>query len=1326
MTNKLLLPILLLFISFSAVLGQGIRRDKIHAQQVLKADDSFIWKGDTIHKDSILYAEWTADSLRFKLIGGSWSIWIKPGTGSGESGSTSFDGLTDTPSSKVAGKLIQANDAGTSLEYTDTVNLQKVTTDSLFLSEYIKWAEDALIKENLAYVDWSGDDVDSVRFKRIGGTWSDWLHSAGNTSIDTVITTDTTPGFSKYDIEFSTNNLEVATGNVSDVAYSELTGTVFISINDPEVIYEYDLEGNHLRTITMTNFNDTEGFCWMSGTLFAVCQEVPSTNPEIYYFNITGGTTTIDAVTDATKVTTSITAISNRSLEGITYNATDDVFYVCAEKESDGGAGGQVWEVEMDGTSTEYVGIRALWAARGYLDMAALWWDDVYEQLYVLSQESNKIVRMTLNGTPLETVSTNVLFGQPEGLGFSKDRTKMFVSGEDDDLIYYLVSSDTVVTTNPDHFTDLTILENFYWQNDTVKHDSLAYVQWANELVRFKRIGGDIWSDWIGGSSEGGESSDSTGLLNLGGFTIADQTDDLPVITINASDVAYNDSTGTIFVLTQWPNALNEYETNGDWLRTIILSGYGDPEGLCWMGGNLYGIGMEDPAPYPNIYIATITSETTVAYEADATKIVTDIFTETNKGLEGLTWDIENEWFYVCAEKSVGADIGRVFKVLLTGGSTEYEDLGDAWEAAGYTDMASIWYDNTNGQICILSDQSKLMVRATFGGEILEVKTLSWFTKPEGLSINPTLNEMWVVGEGDEFIHYIDYTKQYWTIDDTRLTPLIYDTLDVTVINASKYFQENLFVDFLTFPILAGNQTFTGVNTFNQDLIIPAETYGTGWNSSNQAPTKNDTYDKMELVRAEISALDFGDTYLDASNSFTGVNSFTQHIAIPTQTYGVGWNGVYQATTKDAVYDKIELVRAEISALDFGDAYLGGPNSFTGVNSFTQDIVIPAETYGASWNGSNQVPTKNDVYDKIETVSAGGGGISSSDNVTWIGTHEFQNTFEVLNDITLLSGADRTLSVSTPGSGDGFDLTVHAGSSALTGVGGNLNLFAGNSSLAGGNIYIYGGTGSTAGQVWLGYTSGGFRGEVYAKTQSASDNSQKVATTAYVDAASSGGGYWDRSGTDLTTTTAGDDLVMDDNSYTYFGGSKNAGLAWSTSLAAFAVVVNSTVVSEYGTDQIIHRDEAGNQKLVFDSGAASGQKIWFKDSQYTTGSIAASVDIDATGQMTADGFAAKVQTVTYSASQTMDWDSGANATITLAGNISLTINNVPDGGSGSIVFIQDGTGSRTLTLNGGTGYTTEKWRAGEKTLSITANATDIISYKRIGSVLYCTLGKDWY
>lgn len=40
-------------------------------------------------------------------------------------------------------------------------------------------------------------------------------------------------------------------------------------------------------------------------------------------------------------------------------------------------------------------------------------------------------------------------------------------------------------------------------------------------------------------------------------------------------------------------------------------------------------------------------------------------------------------------------------------------------------------------------------------------------------------------------------------------------------------------------------------------------------------------------------------------------------------------------------------------------------------NSANTDIEVLDEVYGISWNGSNEVPTKNSVYDKIETISPG-------------------------------------------------------------------------------------------------------------------------------------------------------------------------------------------------------------------------------------------------------------------------------------------------------------------------------------------------------------------
>jgi len=49
--------------------------------------------------------------------------------------------------------------------------------------------------------------------------------------------------------------------------------------------------------------------------------------------------------------------------------------------------------------------------------------------------------------------------------------------------------------------------------------------------------------------------------------------------------------------------------------------------------------------------------------------------------------------------------------------------------------------------------------------------------------------------------------------------------------------------------------------------------------------------------------------------------------------------------------------------------------------TFTGDISVPDEAYGVGWNGSLEVPTKNALYDKIETIS---GGATTNINTVYI------------------------------------------------------------------------------------------------------------------------------------------------------------------------------------------------------------------------------------------------------------------------------------------------------------------------------------------------------
>lgn len=83
------------------------------------------------------------------------------------------------------------------------------------------------------------------------------------------------------------------------------------------------------------------------------------------------------------------------------------------------------------------------------------------------------------------------------------------------------------------------------------------------------------------------------------------------------------------------------------------------------------------------------------------------------------------------------------------------------------------------------------------------------------------------------------------------------------------------------------------------------------------------------------------------------------------------------------------------------------------------------------------------------------------------------------------------------------------------------------------------------------------------------------------------------------------------------------------------------------------------------------------------------------------------------------------AKVTLGGNRALSITNLP---SGKVVYmtlgvIQDATGSRTLTLPSGTKVINSG--LGAVTLTTTAGATDILSFRWNGTTLFCTYGKNY-
>lgn len=101
----------------------------------------------------------------------------------------------------------------------------------------------------------------------------------------------------------------------------------------------------------------------------------------------------------------------------------------------------------------------------------------------------------------------------------------------------------------------------------------------------------------------------------------------------------------------------------------------------------------------------------------------------------------------------------------------------------------------------------------------------------------------------------------------------------------------------------------------------------------------------------------------------------------------------------------------------------------------------------------------------------------------------------------------------------------------------------------------------------------------------------------------------------------------------------------------------------------------------------------------------------------------QVQNLTDAATVSWNYGNGYNTTVTLAGNRTLAITNIPNGSYGTIKIVQDSTGGRTLTLPSGSKVV--NGGAGTLTLTTAANSTDVASFYYDGVNYFWTISLNF-
>ena len=242
------------------------------------------------------------------------------------------------------------------------------------------------------------------------------------------------PRLSRYVLAQSTT-VTSPTANFSSATYCPPRDTVLgISNGSPLAVYEYTRTGTLLRSWTLgTGFADTEGVGWCYDDVFAISDEDTSVISLARLNAGNAGTTILRS--SCTNIDTGLGNLDSTTgggFEGVAYDFEQDKFYVCKERRTTAPTwqGMAVYEVLRSGLCRPLFDAPAKLGATGLCtDLGDLFYEPRSKHLFLLSQESNKIIETDLAGTVRATLAVSGMT-QPEGIAFSWDCRTMWITGE--------------------------------------------------------------------------------------------------------------------------------------------------------------------------------------------------------------------------------------------------------------------------------------------------------------------------------------------------------------------------------------------------------------------------------------------------------------------------------------------------------------------------------------------------------------------------------------------------------------------------------------------------------------------------------------------------------------------------------------------------------------------------------------------------------------------------------------------------------------------------------------------------------------------------------
>jgi len=258
--------------------------------------------------------------------------------------------------------------------------------------------------------------------------------------------------------------------------------------------------------------------------------------------------------------------------------------------------------------------------------------------------------------------------------------------------------------------------------------------------------------------------------INLCAYQATSGVISIGEIPADLSGVTYNPLTNTLFMVTNKgpndstdPTSIYETQTDGTVLRSILLNGFEDTEGIVHLGGTRFAVAEERRGNIAFFDIPPSTSNITIfRNNADIAPLEAALGPwGGNNGLEGVSYNPATNTIYTVKEKSAikyyAFPNPTSFPTTITTANTDEFCINNNIDINnnGFSDIAGTHHlgltFNGNTDVLLLGHEDKTLIQVDEACNTVAQFSLDFMNQPEGVTMDNNGN-IYIVGEPNQLV----------------------------------------------------------------------------------------------------------------------------------------------------------------------------------------------------------------------------------------------------------------------------------------------------------------------------------------------------------------------------------------------------------------------------------------------------------------------------------------------------------------------------------------------------------------------------------------------